>query len=564
MILIKKIVPILIVLALSFWAINPLLSPGFFPIHDNTQVARVFEMTQSLKDGIFPVRWVSDLGYGYGYPIFNFYAPLSYYLGSFIQLVGIDALNATKIMMGIGVLLSGLFMYLLAREFWGKIAGVTAAVFYVYAPFHAADIFVRGDVAEFWAYAFIPLSFFGLYKIYKTKSDFRWVSVAALGFGGTILSHNLTALMVAPFIIGFSLFICWSYFKKKDKRIIYGVITALILGLGLSSFYFLPALQEQKYTNVISQIGGGADYKDHFVCLPQLWQSQWGFGGSVPGCLDGISFMVGKVHLILSAIGVLLIVFYFFIKKEKGRIKILALCAGGFIISVFLMLSSSKLIWDHMPMMAYFQFPWRFLLLTAFFSSLISAGAISLISDILRFKKSEFIFSVLAILLVLYMNIKFFLPQYTYLTTAADFTNESTLKWETSQISDEYMPRDFLKPQNKIDVIKNRVSFNEKEVVLKSSKIKSSLIDLNIEAKKTTKIHFNIAYFPGWRLSVDGVNKGSIVSKGYDVLIPAGSHNLKMEFVQTNTEKTANIISLLSVFVLIIGIIFWNKKLLNE
>src|SRR3989338_6324726 len=103
-----------LVLILSFWAIKPLLIPGFFPMHDDTQVARVFEMGKMLGSGVFPVRWVPDLGYGYGYPIFNFYAPLAYYIGGAFILLGFDALLATKLMMILGILLASVFMYLLA------------------------------------------------------------------------------------------------------------------------------------------------------------------------------------------------------------------------------------------------------------------------------------------------------------------------------------------------------------------------------------------------------------------------------------------------------------------
>src|SRR5215510_3413587 len=116
----KRNLPLLIVILLSFWAIKPLLTTGFFPIHDDTQVARVFEMNKSLTDGMFPVRWVSDLGYGYGYPIFNFYAPFAYYIGSFFMSFGLNSLFATKLMMVVGIILSGIFMYTFAKEFWGK------------------------------------------------------------------------------------------------------------------------------------------------------------------------------------------------------------------------------------------------------------------------------------------------------------------------------------------------------------------------------------------------------------------------------------------------------------
>ena len=76
----------LLLIILSCQSVSHLLIPGFFPIHDNTQVERVFEMSKSLSSGMFPVRWVSDLGYAYGCPIFKFYAPLSYSVGVFFCL----------------------------------------------------------------------------------------------------------------------------------------------------------------------------------------------------------------------------------------------------------------------------------------------------------------------------------------------------------------------------------------------------------------------------------------------------------------------------------------------
>src|SRR3990170_1206496 len=113
----KEYIFIALIFLLSYWALKSLFIPGFFPIHDDTQVSRVYEMAKALKDGMFPVRWVADLGYGYGYPIFNFYAPLAYYVGGFFTLLGFYALISTKIMMILGILLSGVFMYLLARKF---------------------------------------------------------------------------------------------------------------------------------------------------------------------------------------------------------------------------------------------------------------------------------------------------------------------------------------------------------------------------------------------------------------------------------------------------------------
>src|SRR3990172_4216282 len=94
----KRIIFAVFSVLVIFPTLLPLFSDGFFTIHDNTQVERVFQMTKSISDGQFPVRWVDDLGYGYGYPIFNFYAPLPYYIGGAIYALGATGLTAAKAM----------------------------------------------------------------------------------------------------------------------------------------------------------------------------------------------------------------------------------------------------------------------------------------------------------------------------------------------------------------------------------------------------------------------------------------------------------------------------------
>src|SRR3989344_4317965 len=263
MILLKKLFPYFLILVLSFLAFKPLLAPGFFPIHDDTQVARVYEMTKGLKDGMFPVRWSQDLGYGFGYPIFNFYNPFPYYVASFFGALRIDALLSTKLMVILGIIFSFISMYILSKEFWGKWGAILSASLYGLAPYHAVNLYVRGDFTESFAYAFIPLIFYGVWKIYK-ESKWKYVLLTSLSLTAVIISHNLTAMIVSPFLLVFIIFILLS--KKIKKRTFIYMLTSLILGVLISAFYSFPAILEMKYTNILSQIGGGADFRDHFVC----------------------------------------------------------------------------------------------------------------------------------------------------------------------------------------------------------------------------------------------------------------------------------------------------------
>lgn len=563
----KIVIPIVVIILLSYWAIKPLSIPGFFPMHDDTQVARVSEMTNSLKDGMFPVRWVSNLGYGYGYPIFNFYAPLAYYVGSVFMFLGLDALSSTKLVMGLGVILSGIFMYLLAKEFWGKLGGLVSAIFYMYAPFHAVDIYVRGDVAEFWAYAFIPLSFLGLYKTYKSNGNFKWVAVGALGYTGIILSHNLTAMMVSPFLLAILLILLYISYRQKKIFTIYYLLLTILLGLSLAAFYFIPALLEQKYTNVLSQIGGGAHFEDHFVCLSQLWQSQWGFGGSAPGCSDGLSFMIGKIHIILSLLAIAVTIVFVIIKKvftkEKKTIIIL-LCVVGLLASIFLMLSLSQPLWSATPLMAFFQFPWRFLLIASFFSSLLVGSILWLAKSILKNNWIEYLLTAILILLVISNSSKFFAPWTILGKTSEDYTNIENLRWETSKISDEYLPKDFPKPGIEEEVASQRIIFDPQSIEIIDKFEKTNALGINLIAAKEAKLHFNVAHFPSWKVFVDGVPTGEKVEKGYLVSLPSGAHKVGMKFEETPVEKLSNFVSLAGLVAITVGIIRFKKKSFYE
>ncbi len=568
--IIKKIFLILVVILLSFFSIKPLLMSGFFPMHDDTQVARVYEMGRALSDGMFPVRWAADLGYGYGYPIFNFYAPLSYYFGGVINALGVDALVSTKITMIAGIILSGVFMYLLARKLWGEIGGLVSSLFYVYAPYHAIDIYVRGDVAEFWAYAFIPLVFFGILKASDEKK-WGYVALGSLGYAGIILSHNLTALMITPFLILFILFLFFKEYKNKQYRLSYSLFI-LLFGVGLSAFYWLPALFELRFTNVLSQIGGGADFRNHFICITQLWQSPWGFGGSAPGCVDGVSFKIGKIHLILSSTAIVFLVISLQYKKFKNlfikndqQIIFAIFSVFAFAISVLLTLEISKPIWEFVPLMAFFQFPWRFLIVVSFSTSVLAGFFIWVIQraekDIIKLDKANFIIASAAIFVLIFFNSKLFAPQSYLYRESSDYTNPLSLKWTASKISDEYMPKNFVKPSIKDDVVRDKiVSQTEGTKVLFQSS-STNKIHANIFSEKETKVKVNLAYFPGWNIFIDNKESSPEISNnGFYVNIPAGSHSLDIFFTQTSIEKFATSVSLASLFLLLAGIILSRKK----
>lgn len=557
-----SVIGVIAVIVLSYWSVSQLFLPGVFPVHDDTQVARVQQMTKALTDGMFPVRWVPDLGYGFGYPIFTFYGPFAYYIGSIFMLLGANALLATKLMMMVGVVVSGVGMYYLARVFWGKAGGIASAILYVYAPYHAVNIYVRGAVGEYFGYACIPFVFYGVIRAYQS-GKFRYVVVAGLSYAALLLSHNLTGLMVTPFLVMLLLFLTFLSLKKEQKVSFYFMYLSFLLGLMLSAFYWIPALLEMGYTNVISQVGGAADFREHYICLSQLWESQWGFGGSARGCIDGLSYRIGKLHILFAGVALALLPFIF--KKEKCRTIALVVSFVFLCVSVFFSLDYSMQIWKAVPILSFIQYPWRLLSVITFFASFLGGAGIWFVGEKIVGKhykdyRSVLIAVVFSIIAIAFYA-KLFVPQTIIPKTTRDLTNTKTLRWDTSRISDEYLPIGFSRPQIEPAVPLTKFSVSSGDAVLTDERVKTQEASVLVEGDIPSKVIIFTAYFPAWRVYVDGKQVEYMIEKnGMSVIVPTGSHLLQVKYVSTNIETIANIVSLIGIFWLVTGIIFFKRK----
>lgn len=554
----NKFLVIFLVFIFSLVSIAPLFHVGYFPMHDNTQVARVSQMAISLSDGLFPVRWAGDLGYGYGYPLFNFYAPLAYYIGALFVLLGFAPIDATKIMFGVGMVTAGFSMFFLVKHLFGDRAGIIASLLYMLAPYHASLLYVRGAIGEMFAYAFLPLCFLGLWGIYKT-GKYRYVLLFSLGFAAVIISHNLTTLMLLPFLAIATLLLCWCLYRKKEKKEILFTIFGLCMGIILACFYMIPAIFEMKYANISSVLGGGSNPLDHFVCISQLWSSPWGYGGSAKGCIDGMSFVIGKIHILVMASSLIALLFTRKV-KNKDLLGVAYFAFSVVLVSLFAMTDFSTFLWKMISFSSYIQFPWRYLSFVAFGIAVLGGFFVWFLED--NYKKNAKWGILFIGLCVLFFNAHYFNPHsFWNKKDTVDYFNN--IKWTISEISDEYLPSDFIKPKDSDQIPLAILSENSDidKLVISKNTNKEKIIFFNLEKDKT--VIFNLTYFPAWSMVADGKKeKGEIQRNGlFAMPFAKGVHEVNFVFSQTPLERYANYISLLGILLLSIGIIYsWKKK----
>lgn len=545
---------IIIVLFLSFWTVRPLFNDGLFPVHDDTQVGRVIEMNNALKDGHFPVRWSKDLGYGFGYPLFNFYAPLPYYFGGLLLSFVNNPILAVKIMYAVGIIIAGVFMFLLVSEIFSPFLGLVSATLYMYAPYHAVQIYVRGAVGEYWAYGLLPGIIWGLYKIAKTKK-ILWVFISACLITLFILSHNIismlfvliTLLVIIPILI-----IC--LIQRRKIETLKMIIISIILGLLMSAFFWIPAVFESQFTNVSSIISGGSVYSDHFVYLDQLWDSPWGFGGSAPGRLDGLSFKIGKIHLFAGLLGILIFYWLHFRKKVNQTMSIFSnILLIVLIFSVVMTLPISLFLWNiGSSFLKYVQFPWR-LLIFILLSLSFFTGYIPLL---LSRKRWKFIVGCIIIIICVVINNKYFQPQSYLNLRNKDYQNDVYLKWTVSKISDEYLPRDLIKPKEKESVVKNLI-YKPTNLSYGIFNDKTAFLSFYLNSNYNQQIILNKTYFPGWIGFIDGKKVNIIKEQGLiSFNIEKGYHEVVFLFGETPLRLLSNTLTILTM----LGILLFCLK----
>ncbi len=162
---IKKTWSFLVGLILTFSLFWPLFYAPLFSHHDDIETIRVYEMDRCFKDHQIPCRWGPVLGGEYGYPIYNYYAPLPYYFGEFVYLISHSLIFSGKIMFGVSFLGAYIFMYLFARKFWGNLGGSLSAIFYSFAPYHALDFYTYAGKNKYfkrysWGNIYIYINYF--------------------------------------------------------------------------------------------------------------------------------------------------------------------------------------------------------------------------------------------------------------------------------------------------------------------------------------------------------------------------------------------------------------------
>lgn len=541
---------------------------SFFHVHDFTHAARIAEMARALDEGQFPVRWSANFGYGFGMPLFNFYAPLPYFIGALFFKMGFDLVTSIKLLCIFINLVTIFGSYLLGKKMLGRFGGLLLASAYTLAPYRAVNLFVRGAFSEVFAMAFLPLVLFAIVAFAKEKKK-KYLLLLLISILAIILSHNLTAMIFLPLA---ALFAFVFLFYQKKLKLIYLITMQFLLALGLSAFYMLPAFMEKDSTIINKIFSGYFHYSHHFLYIRQFFQDNWQYGGSAWGPNDDVSFFLGKGQLFALAT-VFLLGFYRFIRKPKQFFKsslffYILIFTFFVFFSLFMSILKSKFIWDQVALLQYIQFPWRFLSLVSLFLATLAALSVYL------FKNSKIkYFYALVLFFILLSNFRYFKPK-EFLDDASALYYGDSLKIQNqmSETLPDYIPIQMA--EEKILLEKNqRLSTSWLENIQANTEI-SFLVDRGFEKLVAVNLqnpeilNFKVANFIGWQAELDGQNWPIQTNRelgNIQIEVPTGQHKVGIRFTEnTIARQIGNSLSLLALLISLIYFYPFAKDKIQE
>jgi hypothetical protein len=558
---------LLVILIVSVLAARSLLGKGYFQMHDDLQMMRQLEMEKCFLDGQIPCRWVPDMGYGFGFPLFNYYPPLPYLIGQGIRVLGLPFTSTAMLTFALSFLASGVTMYYLAKEFFGRLGGVFASIFYIWAPYHALDVYVRGAMNESWAMVWFPLILWTSYRLIKDKKDLtKWIIGLALAWFGLFTSHNLMVLIFAPFFGFWMLLHLWR--EKRWIRLPHLVLSGL-LSFSLAAFFIIPVLVENNIVQINTLVGGYYDYVAHYATLNQMFISRfWGYGASLFGVEDEMSFQIGHLHWGLSMVlgAYALNILY---KNRKKLIKVVVnnevlsailfmLFMGWF--SAFMAHPRSTAIWNAIEPLRFVQFPWRYLILTTMAFSFLAGGLVLLIKE----KHQKWLLAAIAIFLIAF-NWNYFKPGFKGpVTDEEKFSGEAWRIQQTAGIYD-YLPvtAEIAPQEQRLEMVE--VLEGEAEATNQEQGTNWAKFDVEVISEEA-QIRLNILKFPQWKIFVDGEEVEISIPESekwgrMHFYASEGKHSVEARLFDTWPRTFGNYLSLISWVGLLFFITYKRKTI---
>jgi hypothetical protein len=397
---------------------------------------------------------------------------------------------------------------------------------------------------EFAAFPFFALALYG-FGAYARHRKLKFWLMGAAAYACVLFCHFMAALLFTPLLLGFLAITAWT---EKSWSVLWKQACGFLLGLGLSAFIWVPALDARQYAQISRAIEGIFRYSNHLVYLQQLFYAPWGYGLSVPGANDGMSFSIGWSHLLLVA------VVWVWVSRNPNLVdrRLLRFFGISAILLCVLMLQDALWFWEQVPLLQNVNLPWRLLGPVAVCVAMLVAALGRLLWETPR-RRGLWMAAAMALLIV---------PNLSHLHPK-QFADVDLTFWTPQQLSlrgfetttmAEVSPR-WMTGLPAYTPLAATVLSGDAQI--RRPGRKPFAWSSPVWGKSTSTIEMQTAWFPGWEVRVDGqrVQAGPGTPSGLITFeVPPGEHLVDVEYGRTGAEKMAAGISVAALMVALLSL----------
>jgi len=348
--------PAVIVVAAAL-AVAPELTQGNSCGHDfSFHVASWLDALHSWRGGVFYPYWATGVNYGAGEPRFVFYPPVTWMMGAALGTMLPWELVPTALTFLL-LAATGLGTRALAREALPEGAAALAGCVAIYSGYALFTAYERTAFGELTGGFWVPLLLLFALREGDTRagtwrratdSSAVWLALVVAGawLSNAPLGVMCSYLLAAAAVMAAILWRSWAPVLRAAL--------AMVLGLGLSAFYLVPAAWEQRWVDINNAV---SDPNDQI-------ENSWLFAQQANPILashDSVLYKVSWIALCMIVLTLCGVAVSWARGQLRGRMRWWVPLALIPMAVLLLVLPISMPVWNALPKLRYLQFPWRWL-----------------------------------------------------------------------------------------------------------------------------------------------------------------------------------------------------------
>ncbi len=512
-----------------------------------THVTNIAQYYKAMKDGDFPVRWQDGFA-NYGMPIPLFGHQITSYIGAAFTFITKSPLLSYNIVIFFGAFISAIGMYLFLRSYYDTYSAIFGTFLFTFAPYRIINIYIRGAAPEFFATLFFPFILLSLKK-WVEESDIKGFLSFIVLTSLLIQAHPIAAMIQFMFIVPYFLFVL----KGLDLKKIGFFVCGLLGTVGISAYYIFPLLLEFKYFYYGQQ--SEIFLPNQYLTLASYFSPNWFYFYKGDILTRGHFLFIGSIEMIAIVIFIL----YFFF-KGKTHLKKISLPMASFImfcIFAYLMSPFSVFLYTKIKLLGNIQHQWRMLSGLIIIPPILGAFLISLLKDKLR--RIAVYFTIILLLIIRFPQL--YGKNYVMENNGTYYFNKINLYATVYNTLWTGKTEDYPVKSVKGEIIEGKGTITNRDE-------HNSWREYVVDASTDLRLADYTFYFPGWKVYVD---KKEVPIEFQDMnyrgvityRIPQGKHTILVKFTDTKIRLLSNVISLFSIGILGVLIIF-RKKLFDH